>query len=138
MTNYVLGFMFCQEHVLLIQKTRPEWQAGKLNGVGGHLEAGERPYNAMVREFEEEAGVEHHDWALFAQLCGKWGNVYCYRTFVDVRPDIKSMTDENVGWYWTGNNDLVSVTVPNLKWMLPFAYQAKFIGAPVQVWEDQE
>lgn len=54
--RYVLGFMFDHEekHVLLIWKNRPKWQAGKLNGIGGKIEAGETPLQAMEREFTEE------------------------------------------------------------------------------------
>jgi hypothetical protein len=35
MQEYVLGFMFDvpAEQVLLIKKAKPDWQAGKLNGV---------------------------------------------------------------------------------------------------------
>jgi 8-oxo-dGTP diphosphatase len=35
--RYVLGFMFSSDHseVALIRKRKPEWQRGKLNGIGG-------------------------------------------------------------------------------------------------------
>jgi 8-oxo-dGTP diphosphatase len=59
MKTYVVGLMFDDrlEHIALIKKTKPEWQRGKLNGVGGKIEAGESPINAMVREFHEETGA---------------------------------------------------------------------------------
>ena len=40
-TEYVVGFAFDKkrENVALIQKNRPPWQKGKLNGIGGHIEA---------------------------------------------------------------------------------------------------
>ncbi len=39
MKLYVVGFMFTEDEkqVVLIEKKRPEWQAGKLNGVGGKI-----------------------------------------------------------------------------------------------------
>lgn len=65
--RYVVGFMFdnSMKSVLLIQKNRPDWQAGKLNGIGGHIEPGEYPIDAMVREFREETDVktEVSTWA---------------------------------------------------------------------------
>ena len=63
-TRYVVGFAFDHklEGVLLCQKNRPEWQAGKLNGLGGKIENGESPIEAMIREFKEEAGLDHHGW----------------------------------------------------------------------------
>lgn len=56
--EYVLGFMFnlAESKVLLVWKNRPAWQAGKLNGVGGKIEEGETPIQAMNREFAEETG----------------------------------------------------------------------------------
>lgn len=59
--KYVLGFLFSginKDAVSLIRKAKPEWQEGKLNGLGGKIEAGETPRQAMSREFFEEAGVD--------------------------------------------------------------------------------
>jgi 8-oxo-dGTP pyrophosphatase MutT (NUDIX family) len=54
--RYVVGFLFSEDEsrVLLVWKNRPAWQDGKLNGVGGKIEAGETPLQAMEREFKEE------------------------------------------------------------------------------------
>lgn len=56
--EYVLGIMFSEDEkkVLTIWKNRPSWQLNKLNGVGGKLEDGETPIQAMNREFSEETG----------------------------------------------------------------------------------
>lgn len=64
MTRYVLGFMFNEDNtrVALIRKNRPEWQAGKLNGIGGKIEEGESILEAMVREFHEETGYLTEEW----------------------------------------------------------------------------
>lgn len=55
-SRYVCGFMFSPDlqQVALIRKTKPKWQAGKLNGVGGSIEPNESDLDAMVREFLEE------------------------------------------------------------------------------------
>lgn len=68
MKNYVVGFAFNDNHVLLIEKKRPSWQKGSYNGIGGHIEEGETPKAAMVREFEEECGIAsmEKDWEQFA------------------------------------------------------------------------
>ena len=66
MQIYVLGFLFDLEgkQVVLIQKNRPEWQAGFYNGVGGKVEKNESHKEAMQREFLEETGlkVSRSDW----------------------------------------------------------------------------
>src|SRR3954470_21452915 len=58
--EYVCGFLFSPDRtrVLLIRKRRPAWQAGKLNGIGGKIEPGESPAQAMSREFREEAALD--------------------------------------------------------------------------------
>jgi 8-oxo-dGTP diphosphatase len=58
--RYVVGFYmgFGDDPLIaLIQKKRPKWQEGKFNGIGGHVEETETPFEAMVREFREEAGL---------------------------------------------------------------------------------
>jgi 8-oxo-dGTP diphosphatase len=61
--SYCLGFAFDDlGRVCLITKDKPDWQKGKLNGVGGSIEPGEMPIDAMVREFKEETGVEVPIW----------------------------------------------------------------------------
>lgn len=59
MERYCLGFVFAADgsRVLLIEKRRPAWQAGLMNGIGGKVEPNETPQEAMVRECQEEAGL---------------------------------------------------------------------------------
>lgn len=51
--RYVLGFKFYNNngimYAVLIEKKRPEYIAGFLNGIGGKIEENERPIDAMVR-----------------------------------------------------------------------------------------
>ncbi len=65
--RYVVGFMFDESYndVLMIRKTKPKWQAGLLNGVGGKIEPGEKELDAMKREFLEEVGIQHDEWDCF-------------------------------------------------------------------------
>lgn len=66
MQEYVLGLALSSDRqkVLLIEKKRPVAQAGTWNGVGGKIELGESPNQAMAREFEEETGLvwPPHSW----------------------------------------------------------------------------
>lgn len=85
MKRYVLGFAFTptfEDDVVLIRKLKPEWQAGKLNGVGGSIEEGETPVEAMKREFFEEAGVSISEerWREFAVMRGADWAVICFET----------------------------------------------------------
>jgi len=69
---FVCGFLFdpTGTRVALIKKARPDWQKGKLNGVGGHIEKGESAIGAMMREFHEETLtlIETSRWVPFVRF----------------------------------------------------------------------
>ena len=60
--KYVVGIVYNKENVLLISKKRPTWQAGMLNGIGGKIEPGENPLQAMIRECKEECNLDIENW----------------------------------------------------------------------------
>lgn len=97
MNLYVLGFAFDDlGRVALIQKKRPDWQAGKFNGVGGHIENRETAYEAMVREFREETGVEVRDWVQVGTMIGKDWHVSVFTCTSPKVRDVRTVTDEEV------------------------------------------
>ncbi len=99
-TRYCLGFALLKDStwVVLIRKVRPDWQSGLLNGLGGHLEEGETPVQAMRREFREEAGpdIPEEEWDLYAVLRGPGFEVSVFRTHLETQEGIQTMTDEEV------------------------------------------
>lgn len=122
MQEYVLGFMFDEaaERVLLIRKNRPSWQAGFLNGIGGHIEPGEAPLEAMIREFREETGVEHADWRHFLVLEFPKGRIFCYDAHSSAAVDAaRTMTDEVL--VQVAAAPLPHDVLDNLRWMIPMA-----------------
>lgn len=101
--EYAVGFYFdrSREHVWLIRKARPDWQAGKLNGIGGKVEPGESVLQAMRREFEEEARARVADWVLIASLrdaANAWRVGFFRATARDDREFLapRQMTDEPI------------------------------------------
>src|SRR4051812_14470708 len=125
--EYVCGFLFSQDRarVLLIRKRRPAWQAGKLNGLGGKIEPGETPHQAMRREFREEAGADlaEERWQHVLTLSGdddagagqKWAGHF-FRAFGDVDA-VRAMTDEQLEVH--DALLLPEGVIPNLRWMIP-------------------
>jgi 8-oxo-dGTP diphosphatase len=126
----VVGFLFSPDlnEVVLLRKTHPQWQAGLLNGLGGHVKAGESPQDAMAREFHEESGLDFPAdiWKEYARLKGKnededperWIlHVFCGR-----HPrhfEAGSKTDEAIVIHKTGVG--AQDVVPNVRWLLPMA-----------------
>jgi 8-oxo-dGTP diphosphatase len=123
MTRYVLGFAFDEagDRVVLIQKTKPAWQAGKYNGVGGKVEENETMIDAMVREFYEETGVETaiNDWREYAFMVGPdWScAVYCLGDGLIVDA-VKTTTEEKIEVFST---KALPNTISNVPWLIAMA-----------------
>ena len=125
MFNPIDSFEFVQR-VALVKKNRPEWQAGKFNGIGGKIELGEAPAYAMAREFEEETGcvTKPEDWFKFCTLMGDGFKVYFYYTFGNHRL-LRSVTDEEIVSIPVPEIT-VDNAIPNLLYLIPMALNRAF------------
>jgi 8-oxo-dGTP diphosphatase len=131
--EYVLGFAFNPQrtHVMLMEKRRPKWQGGLINGIGGHIENHETPADAMRRESREETKIDFLEWKLFVQLRGRdiRGNnpsntfqVHCYSDFSVNFRQVKTMTDERVIRFPLKQlMEPKNRVIPNLTWLIPMA-----------------
>lgn len=128
---YVLGFLFVYDYVLLIEKKRPVWQAGKYNGVGGKVEPGETAAQAMIREFKEEVGIDVSHYGPEWQHCITFSgddskyvetalpfDVCVFACRIDDEVNYVNMTDEHAL--------LIPLdclrdtnTLPNVQWLVP-------------------
>lgn len=130
--HYVLGFMFSADlrDVLLIRKQRPEWQRGRLNGLGGCV-VSENYFQAMAREFNEETILPTAranltttlDWTRFAELTGKEGSwiVHC---FYATARKIEAYCGVETNGEAVERYDVQSLPeslVPNCRWLIPMA-----------------
>jgi 8-oxo-dGTP pyrophosphatase MutT (NUDIX family) len=117
-TRYACGFLFSGDTVLLIEKQRPAWQRGFWNGVGGHIEPGETPLEAMRRECREETGVDVAEWEPFATIVGERFEVTFFRATLPWPVGVTQTTDERPDWWFV---DELPATLPNLTWLIPMA-----------------
>lgn len=136
-TYYVVGFWFnnARDRVALIRKIKPEWQKGLLNGVGGKVEGNESFRQAMVREFQEETGVEtiEGNWTLAIEQRGEnyFLAVFHGKALTNVCEDfIKA--DEQVEWYNVKELLEREDLIKNLPWFITLAFD-KDVKLPLQV-----
>lgn len=138
MRDYVCGLLFSEDgkRVALIEKRRPEWQAGWLNGIGGKVEPNETPMNAMRREFLEESGVSDIEWHPLVLLLGSGFSVAFFKAFDDHISECRTMTDEPVRIL-----DVDEVTrsgtflMRSLRVMIPLALDRSGITLPITMHE---
>jgi len=137
--RYVVGFAFDDRNsrVLLIKKLKPAWQHGKLNGIGGKIEHGESPVEAMVREFREECGLNTRaeDWTqveclTFPVIHNKGAQLWVFAAKIHgCTQTARSLTAEEVHGYQHTEGMLHNAlgnVIPNLLWLVPKSYQAIF------------
>lgn len=130
-SQMVCGFMFSEDlkRVALIRKDHPAWQAGKLNGVGGHIKPEETAYAAMNREFLEEAGYYvlwmQKSWIQYLTLNGHGYSVTFFYTTGPV-DELKSITSEQIEIISIENIHMQNKElIPNLAWIIPLALDAQ-------------
>lgn len=122
--KYVCGFRFSPDgQVVLIRKNKPAWQKGGLNGVGGKIEPGETPLQAMRREFYEEAGLDIEDWTLSVVLSGHNNDGWIVYFFQSHGPidGAESKTDEQITMVPARN--LPQDVLYNLHWLIPLCLE---------------
>lgn len=128
MKHYVLGLVFSQYEgrIALLRKKRPDWQVGKLNGIGGHIEPGETPKEAMIREAEEEVGLKLGGgcWEEIATLRkSRTWELFVFKTNLPLPTepeDLMGQEDEQVEVH-NVNLMYLEDCVPNLHYLVQFA-----------------
>lgn len=120
MIEYVLGFMFNPDksQVLLIEKIKPDFLAGKLNGIGGKIEPNELPKSAMSREFYEETGIGTSEEQWDFKILHKNDDfmLYIYSTTGDIT-QARQMEKEKL--FIVDLPHLPDTIMHNLRWIIP-------------------
>jgi len=130
--EYVLGFAFDaeDEKVVLILKQKPDWQKGRFNGIGGKIEPGETPHEAMAREFTEETGKKSSpaEWMKFGVMKEDIDSdkssddsalIYVFTTILFDTKECKTVTEEEVKRFHA--DYLPTNKIDNLLWLIPAA-----------------
>ena len=124
MKRYTVGFIFDPAivRVALIHKNRPEWQKGRLNGVGGKIEEGETSIACIVREAREETGLstKEDQWVFLGTIHESDVIVDFYAMLHAGTPEeVRTCTDELVEWYDALH--LPEEALSNILWLVAYA-----------------
>jgi len=98
--RYVIGYPVKDGKVLLIYKKRGLGE-GLYNGVGGKVEDGESPEEAIVREAEEEIGIKVMEFRRVADKMWEDDRVWLWRVLRGERLTAKFWFNDIWGKYET-------------------------------------
>ena len=126
MKRYTVGFLFnkTRTHVLLIHKTKPAWQVGKINGVGGKVEPGETSIQCIEREVKEETNIDtdRSHWVFVGTISGGDAIIEVYGYIYDgVLFEAYTFEKEKIEWFQI--NLLPENIIPNLSWLIPLTLE---------------
>lgn len=126
-----VGFVFSVDllSVLLLRKTHPEWQAGRLNGIGGHCEEEDTSFaDTMRRECVEEIGLDipKAEWRQVAEMYGHdWMVVaFCATVPFEVLEAAAERTrdkDEKAEILPASSLWTLDKVIGNVRWLVPMA-----------------
>lgn len=130
--TYVLALLFTPDRaeLVLVRKTRPPWQAGRVNALGGKLLAGESPVAAARREVVEEAGVDIDGWEEFLVWEDPVYRMHVVRAFDDAARRARTAEDQEV--FRCAVTALPPNVIDNLRWLVPLALD-RDVAVPVRV-----
>lgn len=107
--------------VMVHKQSGPPCVIGKWNGVGGKIDPGETPIQAMRREFREETGVDLHDhWQQFAMLIAEQYDLFFFWAETNSVFSCRTMEKEEIR-LWLARDLLQEPNLmSNMRWMVPF------------------
>jgi 8-oxo-dGTP diphosphatase len=129
---YGLALLFTADRsrVVLLHRTRPAWQAGRVNALGGKLLPDEAPAAAARREVAEEAGVDVPLWEEFLVWHDAAYRMHAVRAFDDAA--LRARTREDQPVFLAEVQALPANVVDNLRWLVPLALD-RDVAVPIGV-----
>ena len=131
-SGFVLALLYSidGQQVVLIQRTRPSWQAGRVNGLGGGILVGETPASAARREVREECGVDVAEWVEVLVWDDAEYRMHVMRATSERANEARTMEDQEV--FLANVDALPANVIDNLRWLVPLALD-RDVGMPIEV-----
>lgn len=139
--HYSCCFVRQGMHVLLVRKNHPDWQNGRLNGVGGRARMFETPLECAQREWTEETSLPvPSDLAEFLVLEDREVVVHMFSgTSIDNVAGMPRENDVGERLLWGSLSDARAdwldpfLAVDNLVWLIPMAFRDRYhVGGRVR------
>ncbi len=119
--RFVLALLFTadRKEVVLMRRTRPDWQAGRVNALGGRLLNGELVSDGARREVREESGVDVEGWTEVLIWEDAEYRMHVMRAVSDLARLASTMEDQVV--FLADVDALPENAIANLRWLVPLA-----------------
>jgi 8-oxo-dGTP diphosphatase len=129
---FVLALLYSADHrqVVLMRRTRPAWQVGRVNALGGRVTAGESAAAAARREVREESGVDVDEWREVLVWEDAEYTMHVMRAVSDRAREARTMEDQEV--FLADVNALPANIIDNLRWLVPLALDTD-VALPIAV-----
>lgn len=131
---YVLALLFTPDarRVVLMRRTRPEWQAGRVNALGGKLLPGESAAAAASREVSEEAAarVPVEAWRELVVWRDPVYRMHVLSAFHAAADHARTAEDQEV--FLADVDHLPDECIENLRWLIPLALD-RDVALPIEV-----
>lgn len=129
---YVLALLFTPDRhqIVLMHKTRPAWQAGRVNALGGKVAPAESPVEAARREVAEEAGVDVAGWEEFLVWSDPVYRMHALRAFDAAALVARTAEDQEV--FRAPVDGLPPNLIDNLRWLIPLALD-RDVAVPIHL-----
>lgn len=102
-----------------MRRTRPVWQAGRVNALGGKMSEGESAPEAARREVREEAGVDVEVWSEVLVWEDREYRMHVLRAVSERAAMVRTMEDQEV--FLADVAALPNEVIANLRWLVPLA-----------------
>lgn len=128
----MLALLFTADgrEVVLVRKTRPAWQAGRVNALGGKVHRHETPVDAARREVCEEAGIDVQGWEEFLTWDDAEYRLHAVRAFDGAARRARTAEDQEV--FLARVDTLPPNVIDNLRWIIPLALD-RDVAVPIAV-----
>ncbi len=111
-------------------RTRPAWQAGRANALGGRLQPGESAAATARREVREECGVDVAEWREVLVWDDAEYVMHVMRSVSERALEARTIEDQEV--FLADVRALPDNVIDNLRWLVPLALDAE-VAFPIVV-----